>query len=317
MGRISYFKDNLPLNVTFHKELQIPATTAYLSIYFIVLFLLHKLAWSFFIKNFMSIRVLFTMLTLGVIIFSSCNKTGPLGPTGPQGIAGPTLSGNLKGFINHYDLSGSRITTDLAGCVISVDLTTQTATTDATGLYTLSGFSTGVYNLSVQPISVTYGSISASYGPVKIQNLQFIGNGDKYHNVNLSMVPTNNIISSTASVVGGSAVNIAGSIPIATYPQRVIVYVGAPGSTTVDATAPEFVSFYMATAVSAGGNGYTVSIPITDLQNLGYQSGSTPYFATYLMGYNIDASRYVDVTTNKTIYTAISTAPITSTVTLP
>ena len=128
------------------------------------------------------------ILIASVAIFLSCNKTGPLGPVGPQGDEGPSLSGNLKGYINHYDVSGAKITTDLAGASISVDGTARIATTDANGLYNLIGLTTGVYSLSVQPISVTYGSVSASYGAIKIPNLQFVGGNDTYYNIDLSTI---------------------------------------------------------------------------------------------------------------------------------
>lgn len=263
----------------------------------------------------MQTKRLVAILIASTAIFLSCNKTGPVGPLGPQGDEGPSLSGNLRGYVNHYDVSGAKITTDLAGTVISIDGTARTATTDANGLYSLLGLTTGVYNLSIQPISVTYGSVSASYGSVKVQSLQFIGGNDTYYDINLSIVPTG-VVSTSIATITTPNITIAGTVsPATSFAQSVIVYVGAPSS-TVDVTSTNYMNYYTG-SVAANGTTYAVTIPITELQYLGYQTGDTINFATYLIGNKLEASRYIDYSTNKTIYTAISASSASSTVIMP
>lgn len=214
----------------------------------------------------------------------SCTKVAPAGPAGPQGATGPALTGVLQGFISHYDPSGAMITTDLAGVIVSIDETAQAATTDVNGFYSFTGLTTGVYNLSIKPITTTFNSVSATYGPTKIQSIAFTGGGNTYRNTSISLVPTGSVSSMVTNASAGS-IQISGVVsPVTSYNQEVTIYVGAPSSTTVDSSTTDFISYYT-TSVAANTSSYSISIPVSDFYNLGYPSGgvANAYFAAYLI----------------------------------
>ncbi|MGZ4037983.1 MAG: carboxypeptidase regulatory-like domain-containing protein, partial [Bacteroidia bacterium] len=249
------------------------------------------------------------ILLVGAIAFvlgiTSCKKgdTGPAGAQGAQGNAGPVLTGNLKGYINHFDLSGAKISTGLAGDSVFIDNTTQTAVTDASGMFSFSGLSTGVYNLTVK---------RAGYGWTKIQSVQFTGGGDLYRNGNISNIPTTNantFMAYDTTISGVNYVRVRGTIPATTYIQTLAVFVGNPGNSTVNSSSTNQTSVYMIN-IAVNATTYSKNIPTAELYDLGYASGNTVYMAAYTIGGNANASSYVDETNDKTVYTAIGTTPL-------
>lgn len=255
------------------------------------------------LKYIMKSKLLFIGVIAAAINLASCKKTTTEGPAGPQGSSGPVLSGNLKGFINHYDISGSKMTTNLAGDTVSIDGTSQAAVTDANGLYSFSGLATGVYNLTVK---------RAGYGLNKVQSLQFTGGGDFYRNVNISKIPTNNVTTFTTYDTTINTINyirIKGTLPAAPYSQSVIVFIGVPGNTTVNSlTSNQITSYVINTGVNS--TTYSKNIPASDFYDLGYSTTNTAYFAAYVIGGNTAASSYADLSNNKTVFTAISSSPL-------
>lgn len=235
------------------------------------------------------------------VLFFSCKKaeTGPEGPQGPQGNAGPALSGNLKGYVNHYDVSGAKVTTDLANDSVYLDGTGKSAVTDANGLFTFTGVSTGVYNLTIR-------KSGSSYGYTKVQNIEFAGNGDTYRNGSMSATPSTSVSTFMAYDTTISSVNyirVRGTIPSSAKAQTVIVFLNTPGSSTVNASSN---SSYYIVNVAANATTFSKNIATSDLYDLGFASGNTAYVAAYVIGSNTNASSFVDFTTNRTVFTAIS-----------
>ena len=250
--------------------------------------------------------ILFSVVALA-IGFTACKKAdaGPAGPTGPQGSQGPVLTGNLKGFIGHYDLSGAKITTNLAGDSVSIDGGSQVSVTDANGLYNFSGLTTGVYNLTVK---------RAGYGLTKIQSAQFTGGGDTYRNANISKIPTTNLTTFVAYDTTINAINyirFKGTLPAATNVQSIIAFVGIPGSTIANASPGGQISSNIIN-VAANATSFAKNVPTSEFYDLGYASGNTAYFAGYIIGGNTAASSYNDLSNNKTIYTALSSTALLS-----
>jgi len=239
------------------------------------------------------------------IILTSCKKpdAGPQGDPGPTGPGGPVLTGNLKGFISHFDLSGTKITTNLASDTVSIDGGTQVAYTDANGEFAFSGLTTGVYNLTVK---------RGGYGTTKIQSVQFTGGGDTYRNTNISKIPTTNVTSLMAYDTVISAINyirLRGMVPATPYIQSVIVYVGNPGNVTVNSASANQSNFYVIN-VAVNGTTFNKNVPTADFYDLGYASLNTAYFAAYTIGGNTNASSYADLSNNKTIFTALGSTPV-------
>jgi hypothetical protein len=142
--------------------------------------------------------------------------------------------------------------------------------------------------------------------------LQFTGGGDLYHNVNISKIPTNNVVTFTTVDTTINTINyirIKGTIPVAAYAQSIIVFVGVPGSAAVSSSTSNQITAYVIN-VAANASAYLKNIPTSDFYDLGYSATNTVYFAAYMIGGTTNASSYVDLSNNRTIYTAISTAPL-------
>ncbi len=256
----------------------------------------------------MKTKILLINAIAVIISLSSCKKeAGPAGSTGAQGPGGPVLTGNLKGYINHYDASGAKLTSGLAGDTISIDGTTNFAVTNASGMYSFTGLTTGIYNLTIT---------RSGFGTTKIQSLQFTGGGDSYRNANISKIPTLNLATLMIydTVINGvNNIHVRGHVTSSTDDQSVIIFIGIPGNTTVNSGVSNEISSYVVNVpVNAAGNNTLVklNIPTAELYDLGYVSSNTVYFAAYTIGGNTNASAYTDLTTNKPIYTALGNTPL-------
>jgi hypothetical protein len=244
-----------------------------------------------------------------VALIASCKKTaGPAGADGaqgPQGNTGPVLSGSLKGYIYHYDISGAKVTTDLSGDSVYISGNPAGVATDVNGSYTFNGVTTGVYDITVK-------KAGSNYGWTKIQNIEFAGNGDTYRNAAMSVTPSNSISTIMAYDTTINSVNyirIKGTLPSSTRAQSLILFVGTNGDSTP--TSTNYISNYIVN-VAANVAVFAKNIPATDLYDLGYTSGNTAYCAAYTIGSNTNASVYIDFSTNRAIYTAISSGYLTT-----
>jgi hypothetical protein len=245
------------------------------------------------------IPVLFLALSLASCKKPDAGPEGQQGPQGTQGPAGPALSGTLKGYVNHYDIAGSKVTTDLSGDSVFIDGTTHWAVTDVNGMFSFSGLSTGVYDLTVMKGGGTYGR-------TKVQNIEFAGNGDTYRNASLSAIPTNSISTFMAYDTTINSVNyirVRGTLQSSTRAQSLIMFVSTPGVGSVN---PQSYSSYYVVNVAANATTYAKNIPTTDYYDLGFTSGNTAYFQVNFVGSNTQASSYIDFTTNRTVFTALS-----------
>ncbi len=245
------------------------------------------------------------------VALTSCKKpdAGPAGPTGSQGPGGPVLTGNLKGYITHYDVSGVKMLTNLSGDTVKIDGTSNIAVTDANGMYVFNGLTTGNYNLTIN---------KSSFGSTKVQSIPFAGGGDLYRNANLSRIPTTNVTSATAitaTILSINNITVSGTITPQPFVQTVIIFVGNPGSTSVSGNSGSNITAYTQN-VTPNATTFSKNIPTYEFYDLGYASGNVANFAAYMVGSNTNASTYVDITNNRTVYTAISAAPATASVML-
>jgi len=245
------------------------------------------------------IPMLFLALNLASCKKPDAGPEGPQGAPGAQGNPGPALSGSLKGYVNHYDIAGSKVTTDLSGDSVYVDGTTFAGVTDANGMFSFSGLSTGVYDLTVKKSGGIYGS-------TKVQNIEFAGNGDTYRNASLSAIPTNSISTFMAYDTTINSVNyirVRGALQSSTRAQSLIMFVSSPGASSV---TPQSYSSYYVVNVAANATSYAKNVPTTDFYDLGFTSGSTTHLQVNFVGSNTQASAYIDFTNNRTIFTALS-----------
>jgi hypothetical protein len=263
----------------------------------------------------MKIKLALAGLVSSAILLAFCTKSGATGPAGAngatgapgaQGNTGPALTGNLKGYISHYDLSGAKILTNLAGDSVKLDGTTNYTITDANGLYTFANLVTGSYNLTIT---------KPGFGLNKIQSIPFTGGTtDEYRNAGISKSPTTNLTNFTASdtVVGGAnSIKLRVYTAPQLYAQTVVVFVGNPGASTVTASSGSNSTYYTIN-INPNATATTKIIATTDLYDAGFGGGgmATAYYAAYLVGGNTSASSYVDQSNNRTVFTAISPTPL-------
>lgn len=121
--------------------------------------------------------LLISALAIVAIAFTSCTKEGPEGPAGKDA----TLKGSIIGKVTLYDEFGTEIT-DKSGVTVTIDGASPavTATTDATGKWTVNNISTGTYDLIFS---------KTGYGMEKYSSFSFVG-GVKptYEDASLSQI---------------------------------------------------------------------------------------------------------------------------------
>lgn len=252
----------------------------------------------------MKTKKIIIVLSLTVLGATSCKKqTGADGTQGPQGAQGPVLSGNLKGFVSHYDLNGAKILSGLSGDTLTIDGTTLMATTDAAGAYTFNNITTGSYNVTVK---------HTGFGSTKMQSIQFAGGGDTYKNALISKIPNTNVVALNTVATTTAGVNYivtTGTITAVPYQQTILLFFGNPNSNTSSSLTSDYSISYSVN-VAANATTFSKTIPTLDFYDANYVSGNTIAVASYLVGGNLNASSYADLTNNKTIYTAISLSPV-------
>jgi len=246
-------------------------------------------------------------LSIVLILFAtSCTKTGATGPAGPAGSS--SLTGNFEGVVFLWDVAGNKLLSPTLLTGDTVTLTnnssgaTYKTTTSTTGTYTFSNISAGTYSLTVS---------KSGYGIVKAYGIQFVGGGTTYRNFNLAQIPTTSV--ATATAIAGGNVQVSGTVPASAYTQ-VIIYLSLPSNTFVNNTLGNFSTY---TYVIYIGTGTTFSFNFTPtaLYDLGFVSGNTVYFAAYTV--NNNGSWYTDPVTGLNVYTAISSSPVTTSITVP
>jgi hypothetical protein len=269
-----------------------------------------------------TLNYLFIVLILSSII-AGCAKDGATGPAGKDGAngangtngtngatgaTGPVLSGNLFGYVKTFDQYGSPIVTGLSG--IKVNLTggslNISVTTDTAGKYTFDSLTTGYYNIAYS---------DSLFGSNLVSNAQFLGGGTIARaNVNISKIPNFNVTSlaytDTVLNLTDSVIQISGTIsaanPLAT---SVILYVGSSAGTS--SVPSSYLSFYTRNLVATATT-FKITVPLSDLYDLGFAAGGTVYFSCYGIASNFsNSSSYEDFNTGKTVFTAISPVPVT------
>lgn len=237
-------------------------------------------------------------LTMAVV---SCKKpkdgsTGPQGATGP---AGPSLQGNLQGFVQLYDQYGSRSYLKLDSANVSMDGTTSAMLTDVSGKYTFSNLSTGIYNFSITGRS--------GYAASKLQGIEITGNGTLDRDIRLSQVPTWTMTAVTAidTVIGGNHnLKLRINVPADTRTRQVAVFIDINNAVTS-------TSYLWTYSVNIPANATTANSILaansTFLSGAGLASGSMIYVRAYpaAVGYQNNSS-YIDYSTDRTVYNAIN-----------
>lgn len=255
-------------------------------------------------KSFSKIGMIGFLLSLFFV--EGCKKE-----TGPQGPAGPALTGTLYGFVTLEDQYGAKVLSGLNATTVTLTIPSTsaatTATTDSTGKFTFSNVSTGQYQLSFS---------NTGYGSIINSPLGFLGGGNIDHDVKLSAIPNFTIpainVSDSAGVV--TVTGTFSNTPV--RKQTIAVFVGS--SSSVSSAPANYLSFY---SVIANNNltTFTVKIQVSDLNDLGFTSGATVYLAAYGAATNFaSTSEYEDLqNTGRLNFSSLSATAATGSVVLP
>lgn len=243
---------------------------------------------------------------LSITLFiQSCKKEA--GPAGPQGPAGPILTGNLFGFVDLLDQYGTKIITHNDSVLVSLDGTGKTCLTDVNGKYHFDSLTTGIYNLTFS---------KTGYGTMRLLTQQFTGGGDVDRDTKMSAIPTFSISTLTVTVDSAN-VNLTGTLStIDTRIRTSALFLG--GTSAVSSDPVNYLLSYSKATTNANLNGFTLKIPLTDLQNEGFGSGSTLYFSGYGAATSFTtSSAYEDFNTGRAYLNALSSTSSTTSIVLP
>ncbi len=234
---------------------------------------------------------LFSAITV-VLLIAGCK-----GDTGP---AGPSLTGNMTGFVTLFQSDGSGAT-DKSGVTVSIQGTSLSATTDSTGKWSMNGLTTGSY-------TVTYTKVG--YGMTEQQGVQFVGGDEAYFlgkilmseppNFSVSLDPIKTVADSNAFVVWFKVnamqwTEVYGLIAVGTDSN-----VNGADPTKYLFSTMSLVDNFLGTPDTSAQE---ISISESTLQAAGFISGEPAYVVVYPLGTKY--SSYLDHTTGRTAYTSL------------
>ena len=240
------------------------------------------------------------------IAFVSCTKdgtAGAAGPIGPTGATGPSFVGAIQGHVSLFDQYGSRVLTGLKN--VQLVLSGHSVPVDSNGHYILGSLATGAYTISAS---------NAGYGSTYTNNFQFLAD-TLNRDIKLSAIPNFSPTAFSAyPVAAGGSDSLVLTFPTDSRARNCIVFLNS--SSTVGSTPSKYLLAYNKAIAANSTKPTTIIIPAQDLANVGIATGATVYAIAY--GYVVsDGSAYEDIATGKIVYTAVSSASLTTTFTAP
>jgi hypothetical protein len=205
------------------------------------------------------------------------------------------------------DQYGTKIITHNDSILVSLDGTSKTCFTDINGKYHFDSLTTGIYNFTFS---------KAGFGTMKLQTQQFTGGGDVDRDTKLSIFPSFSVSNLTATT---DTANVILTGTLSSTDTRLRTYAIFLGSSTAVSNDPaNYLLAYSKQTTNANLNGFTFKIPFTDLQNEGFSSNSTLYFAAYGASASFaSSSAYEDFVTGRSYLNAVSPTAASASVTLP
>ena len=237
-----------------------------------------------------------------IVWIGGCAKdgaTGPAGPTGPTGTTGPALTGSLTGFVTTYDQYNYKVAADQGGVLLTIDNTTDSAITDATGKYTFSNLTTGIYTVTIT---------KANYSTYKVIDIGVVGGGSTLRNIGISRPPyfglvnVNDTVENT--VANGPGILVRGNDTADISARSYIIF--ASTASTVSSTPANFI-YYVGATIKAGATAFSQYVTSRELNDAGIASGTTVYMAVYPISTGFLS--YTDLATGRPFFTAIGTTP--------
>ena len=215
---------------------------------------------------------------------------------GPQGPAGPNLTGDLIGFVTLTDLSGVQMS-DRGGVTVSVEGSTISAVTDSSGRWVLRSLSMGTFDITFS---------KTGYGTRKSTGYQFVGGGQaSYGTTSLSQIPGFTVTGLAATPSGDDvflSLSITGTLPTANRNVRIFV-----GTSAAISSNPENYLFVIWGILSSTSTTLSGSLPSQWFHSYGIPAGQTAYLIAYADGY--DSGAYVDPETGRYWYPNLNPIP--------
>jgi hypothetical protein len=242
------------------------------------------------------------VLTAFILITSGCKKDTSTSTT--------VLAGNLYGFVTLTDQYGAKVLSGVnatTATLTSASNQTSTASTDSTGKYVFNNVTQGQYLLNYS---------HPGYGSITNAPLGFLGGGNIDHDVKLSAIPNFYVASLSSPSDTLSNIVLNGTFSgTDTHKRTYVVFVGS--SPAVSSSPANYLAYYTGVA-NNNLTTFTQKIAVSDLNDLGFNSGSSVYFAVY--GASTDfatASVVEDYTTGRLNFNAVSSNPVTTSIVLP
>lgn len=243
-------------------------------------------------------KKIFAIAAVSLVIafaISSCSKTGAQGPVGP---AGPLSTGTLSGYVTVYDQYGFKVPGDLSGVSVSIPgMAGDSTVTNSAGSYSISNLKTGVYNLFYS---------KANCGSVLVNDYSFLGGGTINRNQAMSLIPSFSLFNVNDTIVTVSTdtgVAIRGIDSVNGVARQYIIF-GSTAS-TVSSAPGTYVYNSAVETIKAGQGTFNAFLTQQELADAGLTPGTTAYFIVY--PYSAGQPTYVDLSTGKTVYTALGT----------
>ena len=236
----------------------------------------------------------FAILSVSILLMAlpGCEEEGPQGP------AGPVLTGDLIGYTILTDLYGSQVP-DRSGVTVTAEGTTISAVSDSTGRWVLTNLPTGTYTIAYS---------KTGYGTRKGMGYQFVGGGQtSYGTTFLYQIPGFTVTGLSAAPSGDNvflSLTLTGVLPTATN-KYVQVFIGTSAGVSSD---PANYRSTFSLAIGSASTTFSGDIPSQSyFHAYGFSAGQTAYVVAYAMGYG--SGSYLDLETGRYWYSSLNPIP--------
>lgn len=240
------------------------------------------------------------LLLIGTLLYA-CKKE-----TGPQGQAGPSLTGNLSGYVFLTDQYQQKIY-PLSNTTVKIASSSISAVTDSSGKYTFSNLTTGTYE-----IDYTH----AGCGSFKKTGQQFLGGGNLLvSDVHLSVIPAFTILKDSAYITQKDTSQINVKIVLgnsdSTRTRGLIYFVGTAPNVSSD---PSTYLISFTGNATQNKNTELFAITVVSLYRAGFHPGQSIYIKPYPTS---SGGTYEDPDTGETIFPTLGMPGMPLVITLP
>ena len=236
---------------------------------------------------------------LTAFIVAGCSQTGATGP------AGPKLTGTISGFVYLVNANGEQDTVR-DSVKVFIEGIGDTVLTNSMGLWSIPNLETGIYTIRYNKIG---------YGESRSEQVQYLGGGPR----NLGIVylvkpPAFNADSIAwlrrALKADSTNVRLFTRLTDTTIqgPYRLLVVLGRD-SVLSSVPSPTSASLFITGTFLHGLDTANIRLTPTNFASEGYQSGDSLWLTAFVANAGSQNSGYVDVTTEKTVYTCINSTP--------